>query len=322
MNRSNEMVQWFIKNGADIELQDNTGRTAYSFAIDKGFKGVTDILVSAGVKQVNPKYMDIPGDIYFGLHQPGLTAELFAPGIITTEIGEHGTVAISPIEDEIYWEAGSIKFIKKVNGRWTFPDTLPIFQKYQASNPAFSADGKKLFFHSPMSLNKDGKFKDLDLWYVQKTSDGWSEPENLGPEVNSQENEQMPSIAKNGNIYFSVGGDIYMSTYRDGKYEARKKLSQEINTDEMEDSPCIAPDESFLIYESRRARRCLLISFKQNNGSWSQPVTMGENICRGMARFPGLSPDGKFLFFNSLRTGWLDIYWVSAKIIEELRPKE
>jgi len=47
---------------------------------------------------------------------------------------------------------------------------------------------------------------------------------------------------------------------------------------------------------------------------------MGEDICRGNARFPGMSPDSQYFIFISSRTG-LDYYWISAEIIERLRPK-
>jgi hypothetical protein len=35
-----------------------------------------------------------------------------------------------------------------------------------------------------------------------------------------------------------------------------------------------------------------------------------------------LTTDGKYMFFSRENYGTLDIYWVDAKIIEELRPKE
>jgi hypothetical protein len=49
-------------------------------------------------------------------------------------------------------------------------------------------------------------------------------------------------------------------------------------------------------------------------------------------RFPYVSPDGKYFFFNSSRVSSLNaepipdgrgnVFWVDAKIIEELKPKE
>nr|NQU91712.1 ankyrin repeat domain-containing protein [Bacteroidota bacterium] len=243
-------INLLISKNADVNLKTNTGINAYTLAYKNADQEAVNILKTAGAHEIAMNYMDVPGDIYFGLKGPGLISELFAPGIITTDVGEHGTVAISPNMDEIYWQAEGIKYIRKVNGKWTFPDTLEIFQKYMANNPAFSADGNKLYFHSPMSLEKDGTFKDNDLWFVKKTENGWSEPENLGPNVNSEYNELRPSLARNGNVYFSVNHDIFKSEYKNGQYQPREKLEPQINSEYRESSPYIAQDESFVIFES------------------------------------------------------------------------
>ena len=49
---------------------------------------------------------------------------------------------------------------------------------------------------------------------------------------------------------------------------------------------------------------------------------MGEAFTRGSTGCPYVTPDGKYIFFNSGRNGNWDIYWVDAKIIEELKPEE
>jgi hypothetical protein len=76
----------------------------------------------------------------------------------------------------------------------------------------------------------------------------------------------------------------------------------------------VAPDESYLVVELHLdPRTCgLFVSFKQEEGSWSDIVRLPT----GWGRFPSVSPDGKYLFFMR-REG---IYWVSADIIEAARP--
>ncbi|HTE28436.1 TPR end-of-group domain-containing protein [Flavitalea sp.] len=99
---------------------------------------------------------------------------------------------------------------------------------------------------------------------------------------------------------------------------------------DYEDGPYIAPDESFLIFESQRPGGIegsldLYISFKNKIGSWGIPVNMGPKINSGSSeRFARLSPDGKYLFFGSSRnmsdTNWgFDIFWIDAKVIDELK---
>jgi hypothetical protein len=60
--------------------------------------------------------------------------------------------------------------------------------------------------------------------------------------------------------------------------------------------------------------------FKNKDGKWSEPVELKLDMDAGQ---PYVSYDVKYLFLTSgdPKQG-SDIYWVSAKIIEELRPKE
>ena len=60
-----------------------------------------------------------------------------------------------------------------------------------------------------------------------------------------------------------------------------------------------------------------------NTDTWSEPINMGEPInTRAQERLPGISPDGKYLFF----TRWTpdqdqDVFWVSAGIIDRLNER-
>jgi Tol biopolymer transport system component len=97
-----------------------------------------------------------------------------------------------------------------------------------------------------------------------------------------------------------------------------------VNTENSESHPFIAPDESYIIFDSSRpggiGKGDLFICFRLANGSWSRAFndtllnTVESDWC------PTVSPDGKYLFFTRNSTGNGDIYWVDAKIIEELKP--
>ncbi len=70
----------------------------------------------------------------------------------------------------------------------------------------------------------------------------------------------------------------------------------------------------------------LFISFLGNDGSWTEPRDMTEVIGgEGNDSAPRLSPDGKYLFFQSVRKGGppaRGIYWVDARIIDRFRPRD
>ena len=53
------------------------------------------------------------------------------------------------------------------------------------------------------------------------------------------------------------------------------------------------------------------------NGLWTKAVSMGNDFKNAVC--PYVSPDGKYLFFLEMGMGHNDIYWVSTKVIDELR---
>jgi Tol biopolymer transport system component len=90
----------------------------------------------------------------------------------------------------------------------------------------------------------------------------------------------------------------------------------------------VAPDESFLIVScwnrpDNRGVSDLYISFRNSNGEWSRLQNMGESLNSDLdENCPTLSPDGKYFFFDRRNpvTGENNIYWVDARIIENLNP--
>ena len=87
-----------------------------------------------------------------------------------------------------------------------------------------------------------------------------------------------------------------------------------ISTDKAELNSVFTPDGRefyFSIYTPDRG--CKMYFTKDMDGDWSQPE---PDYC------PMLSPDGKYFFFTSKRSGNGDIYWVDAKIIEQFKPDD
>ncbi|MDX9750792.1 MAG: OmpA family protein, partial [Flavobacteriales bacterium] len=68
--------------------------------------------------------------------------------------------------------------------------------------PALSADGGRLYFVSDMP----GGYGGTDIYVVGRQGEGWGEPENLGPMINTEQNESFPFIAADGTLYFSSNG--------------------------------------------------------------------------------------------------------------------
>ena len=299
-------------------------------------------------------------DLYLSQKTPGDSPELFAPGIVSTHHHEHSSPAFSPDGSEVYWSVfvnflgpQVILYSKEEDGRWAPPEVAPFSGQYSDGQPFLTRDGRKLFFESQRPINQDSEIAgDIDLWVVERTAEGWGEPKHLGFPINSDAWERGPTVSDHGNLYFSSmreGGfgqsDIYCSEWIDGAYSEPKNLGSNINTDDYETWPYIAPDERFIIFDS--GPKGIVVSFLRKDGSWSEPIRTAERLqTKGSDdRFPMLSPDGRYFFFVSNRSignpyfekplnlgeikeeaerpgnGFGDVYWLNAGFIEELKPE-
>lgn len=281
---------------------------------------------------------------YLGQKPPGKTPEVFAPGIISkTGHHLHSCIAFSPGGKEIYFtymvfepqRQGTIYFMKQEGQQWRKPRVAPFSGVYSDDSPAFSPKGKRLYFTSTRPIDKTDESDDLNFWYVEKIGSQWSEPIYAGPLFNTDYCDFRLSISQKGTVYLSSDRkyqdgrsfDIFVSEYSNGKYANFKIIDETITTPFTEQVGFIAPDESYLIfYRYPRTNPDgvgLYISFRTKDGSWTKGKNMGKvfnSPTESCTQAASLSHDGKYLFF--LRRYNEAIYWVSAKIIEDLKPKE
>ena len=126
------------------------------------------------------------------------------------------------------------------------------------SQPCLSPDKRELYFAS----RKPGGLGGSDL-YVSRLQDNgqWSDPENLGPGINSAADEQCPFIhADNQTLYFTSSywpgygdDDLFMvRKVAEGKWSAPKNLGYPINTIDREGTLFITADGKTAYYASER----------------------------------------------------------------------
>lgn len=103
---------------------------------------------------------------------------------------------------------------------------------WSTGHPALSKDGRTLYFAS----DRPGGLGGSDIWRCKDNGTGWSEPENLGPTVNTPGNELFPTV--NGNtLHFSSSGhtnmgglDIFETQEQNGSWTLPVNLNAPINT--------------------------------------------------------------------------------------------
>ncbi len=249
---------------------------------------------------------------------------------------------------------------KLVNGSWTRPEVVPFAtdSRYKYLEPALSYDGQKLFFVSDRP--KDGSVEPVaeDIWAVDRKNDTWGEPYNLGAPVNFEGGDFFPSLTKDGTLYFTRNelegriSNIYRSRLVDGKYTNPEKLPQQINCGTNRFNAYVSPDESFVVVPAVGVEKDYrgvhyYIVFRNEDDTWQEPLALSSeiNTPKGTGWSFYISPDKKYIFYMATKplakenhpkslsveflnkfsempqNGNSDIYWVDAKILENLRPK-
>jgi hypothetical protein len=255
---------------------------------------------------------------YLGQKPPGLTPEIFAPGVISKGYFER-SVVFSPRYDELFFELRCLGFttvlmhMKQHNGEWSDPETAAFsgIPEYCDCYAFFTYDGRTLFFSSrrPLSNSEETK-KDSDIWMLRKNKGKWGMPIHAGNSINSTFDDYCPALSKSNNLYFCSNRDgnydIYVSHFSEKGFSEPRRLDFTINTKNFEGHPFIAADESYLIFSSdrpgERGQGDLYISFKGKENEWLEPINMGDQINSPFHEAaPYVSPDGKYLFFCSFR---------------------
>jgi hypothetical protein len=321
-----EIVKLLVQKGADMNRRNVIGESPYNLAVYENKKDVADFLLSEGAS-ASPQKMPLLKGPYIGQPEPGMIPLLFAKGIISTQQGMHGTIVFSPGMTEAFWKAdGSsvLQFIRNENGSWKAPEKFLFKENWWIDAPCYSFDGKKLFFMAGEKDENDMITKE-NIYYCERKGESWSEPQIFDSLVNSVPMHFQFSFDRKGNFY-TGGRDIYCSVFENGRYNKPEKLPSVINTSAGEGGPLISPDGDYLIFNRVSPPPAFsskfLISFKDSKGNWGEPVDL-DPLLKGGGSIARLSPDGKYLFFQSGRTGSPSnrgLYWVSAKIIEKIRP--
>lgn len=150
-----------------------------------------------------------------------------------------------------------ISYLTK-NG-WSEPQNLGrnVNSEFWESTPSLSPDKRDLYFSS----NRPGGYGGKDIWVCHRTENGnWSEPENLGPEINTAGDESTPFIhADNQTLYFNSNGlpgysekpDLFVTRKQaDGKWSGPENLGYPINTIDDEGSMIVDADGKTAYYSS------------------------------------------------------------------------
>ncbi len=260
---------------------------------------------------------------YLGQKPPGMIPEVFAPGIVSTEQFREFSGTLTPDGKEYYFfrfaEGAGMMVCKWLNDGWTVPVPASFNTQYIDNEPHITPDGKVMYFNSNRPFpGFEGERIPTQIWFIERMGDEWGEPKHLCMGM-------FATSSENGNIYLNSG----VTRLENGKFIPFREIAGALNAPsegwKRGNHSSIAPDESFLIYDSQRsgsewdAEENLFICFRKEDKTWSESIDLGSKLnLPGGKMLATISPDGKYLFFCNRG----DIYWVSIRIIEDLKPKE
>ena len=267
--------------------------------------------------------------VYLGKTPPSLKPEIFDKGEITGDLRLFN-ISFSPNGNELFFTYNKgtkkkpfptyeIKHMRRINNIWQKPKTAFFSGVYSDCDVTFSPDGKMLFF-SREGYPHPITGKEMDIYYLLKTEDGWSEPIYAGSEVNTKGGEVHGCLSLYGNLFYRSDGKdgygIYKAEFKNGKFSNARFLG-------IDGTDCyVDRDERFLLYNDIHKilkKPQIYISFQTSNNQWTKGVSLGKVVNSEEGTMGSIiSPDRKYLFYKSRVKKKLAIYWVSTSVIDQL----
>jgi hypothetical protein len=163
---------------------------------------------------------------------------------------------------------------------------------------------------------------------MQKKGIGWGPPVRMDNLINTDKDEFYPSLAKNGNLYFTrdngdTKDDIFFSPFKDGKYELPVAMTDAVNSKGYDFNAFIDPDENFIIFSSYKRTDELgggdLYYSLRKGGIWLPAVHFGKGINSPALDYsPFVSSDRRYFFFASKKQ-LMKFPFQKPKTAEEIR---
>lgn len=169
------------------------------------------------------------------VHEGPVTLDRTAENIYFTRNNYQGKKLIKGADGIVKLQVYSAKRMDNV---WKDVEKLPFNDKNSnAAHPSVSVENDQLYFTSDRPGGQGG----MDLYMSVKENGSWSEPINLGPSINTSEDEVFPFIHADGTLYFSskghssMGGlDLYTVQQVDGEWGTPENMGTPFNS-EMDD---------------------------------------------------------------------------------------
>jgi hypothetical protein len=207
----------------------------------------------------------------------------------------------------------NIKRYSYSNGKWNGP-----FDLFVGFGPVLSQTGDTLYFE-----RKDAENKSMTYFSVRSGTD-WSKPKRI---LTKLDKAHYYHVTKNGNQYISsiagngTGLSDWCKVVITGEDTTASSLGRPLNTGGDNLDFFVSKDESYMIVTNRPG---LAISYRKDDGSWTNPRVLGKKIDFGLGSWgPWVTSDNKYLFYSTgTNPDYSDVkvYWVRIdSVIDSLK---
>lgn len=170
-------------------------------------------------------------------------------------------------------------------------------------NPVVSYDDSTLIYITDRPLYR------AVMMSRRMSGGGWTEPRVINDEIGSDGEVIPTSLTANGRELYLVrqdayGSDIYVSSFKNGRWTKMIPLSRKINTSYAETHACISYDGKTLYFTSDRpggqGALDIWVSEITGDGDWGEPRNLGPKINSHYSEeTPFLAELGRKLYFSS-----------------------
>lgn len=278
---------------------------------------------------------------------------LFEPSIISDFSSNEWGICFTPDGNTAYFTRRDsntklkriYEVIKNKNG-WSEPQ-IAKFSIDEDETPFINIQGTKMFFASfrPLPYSSSSLKTDNNIWFMDKTQNGWTEPKPVSGSINKSMKEgdtwptnyeAGPITDKQGNLYYwsrstkTNTSNLYFASIKvDGTFEKPVEVIDSFNNKHFDSSPILSPDGNVLFFTSDNRPDGLsgsdIYYSKRINNEWSKPKNLMPQLVNSYfdEGFPSFSPDGKYFFLSSTRAGnkdlngdflW-DLYYMESKYL-------
>jgi Tol biopolymer transport system component len=251
--------------------------------------------------------------------------QVLEPGLISTAASEV-KVTISPdgtrmLFGTIGWGMGGtgwdIYESIKTDGKWGAPQAVTFNSEANEFDPFFAPDGSGVYFFS----NRLGGEGGDDIYFVpfDPATGGYAYPLNVGPEVNTSEDEWAPVVSFDGSmLLFSSNGrggeglhDLFIARREGDQWVGAKSLGRLVNGDADDFDAAFVVDDDTVVFASgdlTTKPNTKLFVTRRSEAAWSKPLQLGASVnCpgEGLTLGPSVSiaDPVSFYFTSNCRDG-------------------